>query len=33
MSQFPISETITGIIAAAIAWFSGTKRNIKSVSK
>ncbi len=25
MSQFPISETITGIIAAAIAWFSGGK--------
>jgi septal ring factor EnvC (AmiA/AmiB activator) len=25
VSQFPISETITGIIAAAIAWFSGGK--------
>ena len=25
MSQFPISETITGIVAAAIAWFSGGK--------
>ena len=25
MSQFPISETITGIIAGIIAWFSGGK--------
>lgn len=29
MNQFPISETITGLVAAAIAWFFGGKQAAK----